>query len=338
MAHGITDQDNLFLTHKPGWHGLGHVFEDFPSREEAQAIAHPWEPITEDIYSTDLNTDEMGNLYQGYNAVEGYKMTRRSDTGKVLGVVSDKYQVVSNNELWDIAEALEGSDPDVQYETGGSLMGGAKVWLLLKLKDPLVVPGDPNGATIPYYSLQNSHDGLGSLRGQATMTRIVCANTAQAADIDSKARGTEFVFRHSKNVGQRIEQAKEALVAWKAGLTHLQERYEHLLSLPVDSKGVADFRDQLLGRPPSGMASERVWNNFERDSATWTEILEGPTCEALEGTAYGLVQATIEYAEHHRKAKASNRMTAAESRFKRHYLERSAMTRDAVRLAELVAA
>lgn len=338
MGHGITDSDNLFMTHRPGWHGLGHVFENYPTRREAQAIAHPWEPVTEDIYSTELITDELGNLQQDYRPVEGYKLNRRSDNGAALGVVSDKYQVVSNDELWDIAEALESEDPDVMYETGGSLMGGAKVWLLLKLKEPLTIPGDPNGATIPYYSLQNSHDGMGSLRGQATMTRIVCANTAQAADIDAKARGTEFVFRHSKNVRERIDQAKQALVAWKEGLTHLQDRYEHLLSLPVDKAATDQFRDKFLGRPPHGMATDRVWDNFYRDSAAWDSVLHSETCEALEGTAYGLVQASIEYAEHHRTARGSKRMTAEESRFRRHFLERSELTRNAVRLAEAVAA
>ncbi len=48
------------------------------------------------------------------------------------------------------------------------------VWVLVRLKEPLMVKGDKRGETIPYFALQNSHDGVGAFRGQATMTRIVC--------------------------------------------------------------------------------------------------------------------------------------------------------------------
>src|SRR5699024_236789 len=116
----------------------------------------------------------------------------------------------------------DGSAADVMVESGGSLKGGRLVWLLLRLKDPLVIEGDPRGATMAYYALQNSHDVSGAFRGQATSTRIVCANTSQMADMDARARGTECVFRHTRNVADRIEQARTALAGWRNALDDWQ--------------------------------------------------------------------------------------------------------------------
>lgn len=330
MAHEITNSDNLFSTRKPTWHGMGTIFENYPTREEAQAIAHPWEPVAEPLYTSymDMNDDEVR---QGYFEVPGYQAVTRSDNSNVIGVVSDSYQPVTNNEMWDIAEALEKNNPDVMYETGGSLKGGSKVWLLLKLKEPLMVPGDPNGASVPYYSLQNSHDGSGAFRGQATMTRIVCANTAHAADLDSKARGTEFTFRHTKNVSERLEQAQQALMAWRQGLDDLQEKYAYLMGLKVSAEQTTDFEEMFFPIDQSLM-SDRQINNMLRIREDWHDILMSPNNEGVENTAYGLVQSVVEYAEHGRYAQSQ------ETRFKRTYLDRNRITSEAVRMAEKVAA
>ena len=88
MAHHVTERDNLFTTRTPAWHGLGTVFPDHPTREEAQKIAHNWEPITAPIFSERPIVAEDGDLTTVMEEVEGYKSVVRSDTNDVLGVVS----------------------------------------------------------------------------------------------------------------------------------------------------------------------------------------------------------------------------------------------------------
>lgn len=265
---------------------------------------------------------------------------RRSDNGATLGVVGSGFQVVTNEEMWDIAEALQGGDTEVRYETGGSLKGGSKVWLLTRLNEPLVVKGDPNGATIPYYSLQNAHDGSGAFRGQATMTRIVCANTAHIADLDARARGTEFTFRHTKNVGQRVDEARQALAGWRESLETWKQLSEVLVhdrfstwqtleGMPDQLEYVAQgYLDRFIPAPPAGkLVSDRVRDNVAREQDKWREIYLGETGEGIRGSVYGLVQASIEYAVHARNAHSQ------ETRFKRSYLDRSALVASSVKLA-----
>lgn len=337
MAHNLTERDGMFVVRQPSWHGLETaVFEDYPTRDEAQQIAHPWEPISEPVYRAvpRIEFSEVGHevLVTEYEEVEGFKLNVRSDTYAPLGVVSDTFEPVKNAEMYDIAEAIEGHDKGaVMFETGGSLKGGRKVWLLLRLRDPLVIGGDGITATIPYYALQNSHDGSGAFRGQATMTRIVCDNTAQMADLDAQQRGTEFVFRHTRNVKDRIEDAKEALAGWRESVDAYRRMSEHLLTLRTDKEGVEDFVQQFIPMPKAHTSSERVIRNVEQAQRDWYGILGGETCEGVSWTAYGLVQASVEYLNHARKARSN------ETRFKRAYLDRDRLVSDAVELALAVA-
>jgi phage/plasmid-like protein (TIGR03299 family) len=216
------------------------------------------------------------------------------------------------------------------YETGGSLKGGRKVWLLLRLRDPIVVAGDSRTATIPYYSLQNSHDGSGSFRGQATLTRIVCDNTAQQADIDSEARGTSFEFHHTKNIRVRVEQAQQALAGWRESLLRWQEKSEAMAREPVTGYQRELFITRFIPMPPPHSISDIVVQNVTVARRQLTEILDGPTCEGIAYSSYGLVAASVEYLNHVRRAQSN------ESRFKRAYLDRNTITADAVRIAREV--
>jgi len=335
MSHQITERDGLFTVRQAAWHGLGEVLTDYPTRAEAQRIAHPWEPTTEPVYRkvTHFGPDRVpGTPPWTYEEIEDQRLVVRSDTRSPLGVVSGTYTLASNGELYDIAEAIEGEDKgQVQYETGGSLKGGAKVWLLLRLRDPIVVGGDPNGAVIPYYALQNAHDGSGSFRGQATMTRIVCDNTSQVADMDSQARGTEFVFRHTASIGQRIEEAKSALAGWRIALATWQEQSDFLMTVRLTNEAVGVFVDRFIPMPPPHSITPRVEANVTKGRFALWDIINGPTCEGINRTAYGMTQAAVEYLNHSRRA------FNAESRFRRAYLERDAIVTDARELALSIA-
>lgn len=331
MAHHVTERDNLFTTRTPAWHGLGTVLPDHPTREEAQKIAHPWEPITSPIFSEKPILGEDGELTTVFEEVEGYKSVVRSDTSEVLGVVSNSYTPVNNSEMYDIAEAIEGeAKGSVMFETGGSLKGGSKVWLLIRLRDPLVIGGDDATATIPYYALQNSHDGLGSFRGQATMTRIVCDNTAQVADLDARARGTEFVFRHTRNVKDRIEEAREALAGWRESVETYRLLAEHLASEPISRSEARLFIESFIPEPMENIVTDRVRNNIDRSREAWWQFFDDQTTERLQNTRWGLVQASVEYLNHGKRAHTQ------ESRFKRSYLDRSELTQQAMKIAQAV--
>lgn len=331
MAHGITAQDGMFSVREKAWHGLGAVLPEYPTREEAQAISMPWEPVTAPLFIEEFAVSPEWGPSSHFEEVPGWQAIQRSDTSATIGVVSDTYQPVSNTEMWDIAEALEGeSSGDVMYETAGSLKGGSKVWILVRLKRPLVLKGDEKTATIPYYSLQNAHDGSGSFRGQATVTRIVCQNTAQLADLEAKQRGTSFTFRHTRNVRDRIEEARTALIGWRESVETYRMLAEHMADEPVSISQAGEFVERFIPDPPPGTASDRVRENAARARGEWRGIYMGEANERLLGTRWGLVQASVEYLQWARKAHSE------ETRFQRTMLTQNRLMQDAMELAKAV--
>lgn len=332
MAHNITKRDNLWTVREPAWHGLGEVLSDYPTVAEAQQIAHPWEPVTEPVYRKQVWWNSLtGQEEVQFEEVTDHKAVVRSDDGYLLDVATDTYEPVDNQTMYDIAEAIEGeAKGSVMLETGGSLKGGRKVWLLVRLRDPLTVEGDPNGATIPYFALQNAHDGSGAFRGQATFTRIVCDNTSRASDLDARSRGTEFTFRHTQSVHDRIDEAKQALAGWRESVSAWQEISDHLNTLRVGHAQREEFIAEFIPQPPPHVASDRVRHNVDVAQQQMRDILDGPTCEGISDTGHGLVSASVEYLQHYRRA------NSRETRFKRSYLESNAIITDAVEIARKV--
>jgi len=342
--HEITETDGMFSVRQETWHGLGTVLTDYPTVEEAKQIAHPWEPVSEPIYRAvptfveEQVMDGSGNWVTEtrptvhYVEVTDSVLNARSDNGASLGVVGKGFTPVSNQEMYDIAEAIEGGDKgSVMLETGGSLAGGRKVWLLLRLREPIAIKGDPHGESIAYYALQNQHDGGGAFRGQGTNVRIVCANTSRAADLDAEARGTEFVFRHTSGITQRIEEARDALAGWRESIQQWRLANESLIATRVTTAQAEVFIEEFIPMPAARAVSDRVVENVLTGRAELRAILDGPTCEGIDHTAYGLVQAASEYHQHVRAARS------AESRFKRAYLEPQRILTDAVEIARQVA-
>lgn len=324
--HNVTERDGVFTVREPAWWDLdgSHVLADYPTREQAQKIAHDWEPVTEPLYRRIPEVNEDGSLSERYEQVPDWQAMVRSDTSTTLGVVTTAYEPVTNSEMYDIAEAIQGEGEEVRFETGGSLMGGKKVWLLLRLNEPIVLNGDPHGETIAYYALQNSHDGTLAFRGQGVNTRIVCDNTSRASDYEAQARGTEFVFKHTANVRDRIEEAKQALAGWRSSIVEYRRVSEVLLDARVTVPQVGEFIRAFIPMPPPHAASSVVEDNVRDARQALLAILKSPTCEGISRTGYGLVQAAIEYNSHVRKARS------AETRFRRAYLDRSQVTADAV--------
>lgn len=324
MSHEITATDNLFSVREMPWHGLGSVLDEYPTRDEVQSLVFPWEPVATPLYRAVPTIGDDGSLSTAYEVAPGWVGQERSDNGVMLGVTTETFTGVSNSTLMDVAEAIQDVPAgDVLYETGGSLQGGKRVWLMLKLAEPLIIPGDPNGATVPYYLLQNNHVGEGAFKGSATKVRAICANTIRAADLDAQARGTEFSFSHTKNVAGRIEEARAALAGWRESIEAYRMLAAHALTLKVDAAGEREFLDRFIPAPLDTMTSDLVKRNIEKARQQWRDVYGSVTCEGITGTAWGLIQASSEWSEHIRRANSQ------ETRFRRAVLDRNPVISDA---------
>ena len=188
MAHGITETDGMMYTGEAPWHRLGTKVEGAATAEEAIVAAGlDWNVVSKSVYTR--------NIAGGFEEVPNKIAVVREDTGLVLGVFGDGYQIAQNRGCFGMMNQVTMTDEAV-YHTAGSIHGGKRIWMLVKLAEDIkVIPGD----TIqPYILLTNSHDGSSALRIVLTPIRVVCANTLTVA-LRAK-EGTGFYGKHTRNL------------------------------------------------------------------------------------------------------------------------------------------
>jgi phage/plasmid-like protein (TIGR03299 family) len=204
----------MFSVRSMPWHGLGVVLDEYPhSIDDALDKAGlGWKVTHSDvlIVKTPEWTDDFGTSHPAHLvAAKGFKANLREDTGDVLGIVSDEYEVVDNRDAFRFLDALIGSE--LHFETAGSLWGGRRVWCLARLPEYVELGGDPSGI---YIYVANSHDGSMAVTAAVTPIRIVCANTLGAAlrqaEHGANAQRT-FRFRHTGNLQTKFAEARQVL-------------------------------------------------------------------------------------------------------------------------------
>ena len=184
--------ETMFYVREKPWHGLGVEVQEAPTSADALIYAGlDWEVIQKDVYT------ENGSL------ISGYKVNLRSTDNEALGIVSDRYKVVQNEDAFQFTDDLLGAG--VTYETAGALQGGRKVWMLARMPHRYIIAGDE---IAPYLVVMNSHDGSSGIKVAMTPIRVVCQNTLNLALNSAKRIWTT---KHTENVMSRVHEAEETL-------------------------------------------------------------------------------------------------------------------------------
>jgi len=285
--------DQGFFVREPAWHGMGVVLAEYPGREEAMRLAgHDFTVVERPI-------EIVGNASN--RAAEGWKGLLKSGSGDLLNIVKSTYEVIQNDTAYDVAEIL--FDQGFQYETGITLDGGKTCAITLALNEPIVIRGD-DSVTVPFGCFSWSHDGTSALKVRTGTIRQVCANTVAASEAEGKKLGTSFTFRHTRNVMDRIEDAKAAVRGVREGLSIYRQFAEELGSIQVTPIQRDLFVSEIIGDKGgtvslSSTVSDRVKNNIETERAKLNSLFFGPTIpESHRLTGYGLHLAGVEYFDH----------------------------------------
>lgn len=173
--------ETMFSTRVKPWHGIGSIVEDSPNSKDALWLA-----------GLDWKVEQRNVLTDGGALIPGYKANIRDSDQSVLGVVSDRYQVVQNEEAFAFTDELIGES--VTYETTGSLQDGRRVFILAKLPQRFIIAGDE---ILPYFVIINSHDGSSSIKAAITPVRVVCQNTLNLAFRTAKR---VWMTKHTSNI------------------------------------------------------------------------------------------------------------------------------------------
>jgi len=312
--------DSGFSVREMPWHELGKVLDEYPGTwNEARVLAGlDWEPIEVPQFMGEvISVDEAGEpVYGNFQKVEEFKYIVRDDTHTRLDSANSTYEIISHAEMGRIVEAiLDVPDVKVQYETAGVLHGGKKVWALARMGDLLEIKGDPSPQQ-RYLALLNSHDGTAALRAIGTTVRIVCANTWHAAETNSEQKGTAFSFKHTKNWKKHVEAAREAVTRAYQSTDAYVESVRELLNRRYTEAMEAEFIRQFAierviinsSKVNAGNVMEYLRNNPRVDASlvettnALTAYLNSESCAGLAPTAYRVLQAAGEFADHGRNS------------------------------------
>ena len=260
MSHNIEVRNGVASYAENGrkeraWHRLGQVFERPMTLKEALENSHadykvelqPVMALTPNIsqhmadegYNMGVFADEaMGSV------IPNVKCTMRMDTMQPLGIVTDSYGVVQNEDAFSFIDTLCSgglTDHAPVIECAGVLGHGERVFVTAKFAEDIILDNKGDDRVEMYMVFTTSHDGSGAVKCMVTPIRVVCNNTLNAAlSFNSGC----LSLRHSSKIMSRLDltneenavMACEALNLMQVYNNSLKQRFEHLKAVKVAEK------------------------------------------------------------------------------------------------------
>ncbi len=270
--------ETMFYTRERPWHGLGTRVEEAPSSREALRLAGlDWQVLQKPIMTTD------GQM------VKGFRANVRDRDSRVLGVVTDRYKVVQNEDAFAFTDDLLGEG--VTYETAGSLQDGRKTWLLAELPQRYIISGDE---IAPYLVFMNAHDGSGSIKVAMTPVRVVCMNTLNLALATAKRC---WSTAHTGDIRAKIEDARDTLLFAETYMGELGKAVERLRQIRLSDRQVMAYIDQLfpLYEDPTPVQKKNLLRMKEDVRIRYADA---PDLQHVGKNGYRFINAVSDFATH----------------------------------------
>ena len=268
--------ESIYDARRKPWDGIGApVYGAATSKEAIKLAKLDWTIEGKPIY--DENCEE----------IKGFKANTRSSDNNVLGIVSDKYKVVQNQEAFDFTDSLIGNG--LIYETAGSLRGGKTIWLLGKMPERYIA-GDEFE---PYICFTNNHDGTGAVRCCMTPVRVICQNTLNLA-LQTATRSWSAI--HRGNISMKLEDARQTLRLANKYLVSLDEEADRLANQSMSDGEIHDALDKLF--PLDENATDRQKRTVQEAKDQIIICTVAPDLQQFLNTKWGFINAISDYVGH----------------------------------------
>lgn len=270
--------ESMFYTREKLWHGLGIMVADAPNSKDALRLAGlNWKVLQEPVYT------------ENKELIQGYKANVRNSDRKVLGVVTDRYKVIQNEEAFAFTDALLGEG--VRYETAGSLQEGRRVWMLARLPREFIIGGE---RISPYMVFSNTHDGSGAVKTALTPIRVVCNNTLNLA-LRTAKRSWSMI--HTGDISGKIEEAKNTLLLADEYMTALGQEFENLRKIKLSERQVQDYIKILLPMEENYTLQQKRGIEKLREDMRM-RYFDAPDLKDVGNNGYRFVNAVSDFATH----------------------------------------
>lgn len=268
--------ESMFFVRELPWHGLGTKVDEAPTSKDAIIYA-----------GLDWNVDQRPIFDAFGKEIPKYKANTRDKDNKVLGIVTDKYQIVQNADAFEFTDSL--LDEGITYETAGSLKGGKTIWLLAKMPEQKILDDKFD----PYVCFTNTHDGTGSIKVCMTPIRVVCNNTLNVALSTAKRM---WSTKHMGDMQSKLEEAKVTLGLANNYMEALSEEAERLSAMKISDDELEAIFDAMF--PIKDGDSNRKAENIKNLKANLFKCYGMPDISQYRGTVWGVINAATDLAAH----------------------------------------
>ncbi len=270
--------ETMFYVREKPWHGLGTRIEEAPTSTDALVYAGlDWEVMQEDVYT------------EGGSLIPGYKVNLRSTDAATLGIVSDRYKVVQNEDAFQFTDDLLGEG--VTYETAGALQGGRKVWMLARMPHRYIIAGDE---IAPYMVVMNSHDGSSGIKVAMTPIRVVCQNTLNLALNSAKRIWTT---KHTENVMLRVLEARETLLLAEKYMGERGRGIDELSKVKLTDRKAMEYMQEFFP-VTNDLPEVQRKNNLRLLDNLKARYWDAPDLSNVGKNGYRFVNAVSDFATH----------------------------------------
>lgn len=297
------------------WERVGRNLSPAAAADPALALRESglqWEVARVDLRTAD-----------SLDPVPDFAAIRRSDTGKILGVVGPDYEPFQNAGMFkvftDLAQ-VDRSDGGLPFtiETAGVFNGGKVVWALAHLPDLGIRIGDDESKV--FLLVSSGHAANKPLLIAPTTIRVCCRNTLAMAEAQAKVNrrlgiAASISIKHTASIHESVNQAKNTFASIIHNHAATKAAWNRLADVPLTKKREADLMRMVFGTPGQDEADRARALRKSREERI-AAILASPTSQ-VKGTKdslFSAMQAIVEWCQHEKSVRTTDGGDADEAR------------------------
>lgn len=235
-----------------------------------------WEVKSKPLFNED------GDMYDKFRA-----NVRESD-GKLLGVVTDKYEVVQNWEAFDFVDNLVSEG--FKFDRAGSFRDGRSIWVMGNLPKTQILGDDISNNVV----FVNSHDGSSGVKVMMTPVRLICSNMMNLA---LRKADRIWATKHTRSIFSKMEEAKYTLGLANKYIEELNLEAERLAQKKITINEIEAIFD-IIYPVDKNKDSERKINNISIIKDNFVQCYNEADIAQFKGTAYGAINAMSDLVSH----------------------------------------
>lgn len=242
MSHEF---DSGMFSQKAAWHRLGVLMpEKIYSTQQAATLGNlDWTVEKVPTYYTHNNEEFLADQLS----------LIRTDTGKQLGTVSNRYVPCQNIDAFSFFDPFL-HEKECYISAAISLSGGKNVCLTVGVEDGIreIVKGD---TVEQFMLLVNSHTGKSARLIKLGVNRVVCNNTLQMALMKDAPIRT---IPHNKNQEARAAQIQNSINIYRMCFEEEVSIYKQMAARPMSSNDMRSYLERVFANELETAAKNRT--------------------------------------------------------------------------------